>query len=386
VPITIQGHIAIPLMQKTSGFVQKVYWHEQIARLSPKKQKNGWLLTFLDKYLYHKPDQPIPYLACYCWDILLKNRDKEKQKKLINHLYVLIDNYNTYLHTSEYKKYAYRLSLFIKRHGFKSTQTNTVLNTLCIQAHHQPLESRAQKIITPALIVASVAGILVLGKYTTNFLQYLFSGLEQKEYLDIPRDLKNLEHCIITQPRSPNQSGLSCGYWTTFNSKSVQTLHLLGKKIEPKDIQQQAEQFLGFIEKGKQLEDTEIINIGNQLGLENLHLIRYDSTRATVDLTVPLSDEELALAATKQIKTLDNIVQQIKNSPNGIFHFACHLYKPPVFGWNFMRGIDHWVLISLIKQAGQKSYMIYLDSMNTPLCNNTLAHDIIVSLYTKLFT
>lgn len=219
----------------------------------------------------------------------------------------------------------------------------------------------------------------------------MFERIPQKPYLDIPKELENLEFCTIVHMTALPQTGVACGYFPTFNGKSIQDLHLQGKKIEPKDIQAQTEQFLGFIENGKQLEDLEITNMAHQMGLENLNLLRYDQNNKSVDLTVPLSDEDFETVATKPIKTINGVIQQIKNSPNGVFHFACHLYEPPappLFGLDIFktgRGIDHWVLISLIKQVGQKPQMIYLDSINKPLSNNQLAHTFIISLYNKLF-
>lgn len=383
--IPMHLHAATPMTHATQ-FFQKLYWHEQVARLSPKKQLKGWLLTSLIKHIQTKPDQAIPYAARFCWDILLKVRDREKREELIERLQLLINGYNASIHSPTQQKYVTRLTLFAKRYGVSSAQTNAVLASLRVQAQYEQLESRAQKIITPAIILAGVAGGIIIGKYAFDFIKQLFPGSTPQQkpdtvYLDIPKNLENLPHCKIEQWRANQQTNNGCGYNTTFNADGINQLVQKGQPFTPQDLQNHTQECLKNINEelknGAFQEDDVLHLIAEHLGLHNnFYILHYDKVQKTIGLNA-VEDGPAA------INPLQTLIGKIKASPNGIFHFACHVQIPIFFG---LSTVDHWTLLSLIKQAGQQPHMIYLDSLNAPLKNNEEATRITTLLYNKLFT
>ena len=165
----------------------------------------------------------------------------------------------------------------------------------------------------------------------------------------------------IQQIQVTQQTGSSCGYHAVYNATAVDTLALQGGQLTSAAIVQEARQYRNFIQRDAILGDT-IIHLANQVGTGNLYCVN--------------GRNGLAFAGSSQgsqegNQFLDDVVAQRQHAYPMIGHFVVNTG-------------GHWVTFSVVKQPGQETIILYMDSVNNPLARNRTAQAVGNALLVRL--
>lgn len=183
--------------------------------------------------------------------------------------------------------------------------------------------------------------------------------------LPIPRSLQALHgaavrHIIVTR-QGPNQ----CGSRSVANALAVQDLIRAGQPINSVNIRARAAHY-DHILISHVIETATVERLANRNGLVNAHTM----ARAPRALLGRGANTEFMIASTAhpEYNSLDRLVATFRTQPTTAAHILCNTG-------------GHWVAISIIKQEGQMPQILYMDSGNGPLKDNSVATGFIRYLY-----
>lgn len=187
---------------------------------------------------------------------------------------------------------------------------------------------------------------------------------------------------IVQLEARPQKGGTSCGYNAIFNAHAIQEIFdssdqtfdadfikaLTDSLFEQhhKGVDECALAMLETISDTHDITeaDRNILHKIDLLGTPNSYIIHSTGTNIKPGGALRNKDPEWKNA-------LENIKKR-----DGVCHVICHIGP---------EGGGHWVYIGIIKVAHQPVFILYLDSMNGLLINNSAAFGAVTNIYKKLY-
>lgn len=197
--------------------------------------------------------------------------------------------------------------------------------------------------------------------------------LEDEQYGTIIKLPENLGKLPVVHLKSIQQYDVvTCGSRATINAWALQTLINEGRSVTAQAIQDKAQEKEQWVpdETLEVGEITDLVNQlvihnknenGNTIGNDNVYILKYENGIESATSEVPFTKE--------QVQKHINLLKPLKQWS---LHFICNTG-------------NHWVLISLAKQADAKPVLLYLDSINTAVAEPLVAYHYIQELYATCF-
>jgi hypothetical protein len=163
----------------------------------------------------------------------------------------------------------------------------------------------------------------------------------------------------VTHLRVIDQKGVSCGYHAAFNAKALDTLISQGTDITGNSVQQEARQYLPYIQKGKELTTEDIMGLADLINLHNIYIVsckRHSIQSGGVHFDLK--------------QDYAGFLHTIHQRTTAIGHFICNTG-------------GHWVTFSIIKNAAGIQ-VFYMNSTNTPLEKDAIAQTLAGHIFEKL--
>ena len=182
------------------------------------------------------------------------------------------------------------------------------------------------------------------------------------EQLPLPARLQALGNATIIHCRVTQQGSNQCGSRSVANALAVQNIIMSGEALTPANIRAHASHFDGIL-INRVIEDNVVADLADTHGLENT-LIMAKIPKEQKGVNEPF----IVYSLDAQTHSLDALVENMLTNETMTAHIICNTG-------------GHWVLVTVIKQAGQKPTILYMDSGNAPLANNSIATDMIQYLY-----
>ena len=173
---------------------------------------------------------------------------------------------------------------------------------------------------------------------------------------DVPCELQNKR---FTHLQSKQQSKFTCGWWTLANALALQQLMNKNLPINAANIKTHAQ--INYNQMWKKhpnnnktgwLLGDKLTEIARSMQLTNLFIVtkyqptaqdRRNGTAKQVNFSNPFNNQ-----------TINQLIGAIEQQGQGIVNFAYF-------------NVNHWILMSMIKERGKPRRLVYLDSQNLPL-------------------
>lgn len=165
----------------------------------------------------------------------------------------------------------------------------------------------------------------------------------------------------IQQIQVTQQVGSSCGYHAVYNAKAVDTLAWQDRQLTSAVVIQEARQYRNRIQRDALLTDT-IIDLADDSDIANLYCINGRNGLAFAGSSAGSQEGN---------QFLGDIVAQGHHALPMIGHFVVNTG-------------GHWVTFSVVKQPGEETIILYMDSSNVPLARNRTAQAVGNALLVRL--
>jgi len=185
--------------------------------------------------------------------------------------------------------------------------------------------------------------------------------------MPLPMSLKRLEgisihHIVVTQ-----QGSNQCGSRSVANALAIQDLIMSGQSLNSSTIKAQASQYDRIL-INHTLEWFEVANLAHRNNLFNAHIMAR----------IPQKQKEavypyVIYSTDGQEHSLDDLAASLLTHETMTAHIICNTG-------------GHWVLVTIIKQEGKIPQMLYMDSGNGKLQDNSVATAFIHFLYNTCLT
>jgi len=183
-----------------------------------------------------------------------------------------------------------------------------------------------------------------------------------RDELPLPMSLRRLagvsiHHIVVTM-----QGSSQCGSRSVANALAVQDVIMSGQSLNSSTIRAQASQYDRIL-INHILEWAEVANLARRNNLFNAHImarIPKEQTEAVYPYVVYSTDG--------QEHSLDDLAASLLTHETMTAHVICNTG-------------GHWVLITIIKQEGHAPQMLYMDSCNGILQDDSAATAYICYLY-----
>jgi hypothetical protein len=174
----------------------------------------------------------------------------------------------------------------------------------------------------------------------------------------LPRSLQRLNRARICHLRVTQQTGNQCGSRSVANALAVQDVIGAGQALTALNIRAQAQHHNNIL-INRILSDREVSNLATRNHLMNGYIMS----------PIPGNLQHFAgYSIANNTQVLNSLIRNIRTQ---------HMIIAPII---FNTG-GHWVLITIIKMSGQTPQIIYMDSCNSPLQDNSVATLAINYLY-----
>lgn len=179
-----------------------------------------------------------------------------------------------------------------------------------------------------------------------------------QEEIPLPSLLKSSDytHVAISHMKITQQKENSCGHHAVANAWAIQELFKANAKIDKRAI----DEITGAIGSSTMSEIADITGFCEGLAIRNVYFQKYDNTQGIQPAGQLLDDQDL-----------DTTIKSFKSNPTGLIFFICHTQV-------------HWILVAVIKKENGKPQMLYLDSKNEPLTENSIGVKHIESIAKRL--
>ena len=185
------------------------------------------------------------------------------------------------------------------------------------------------------------------------------AGIDQ---LPLPASLQALGNVTIIHCRVTQQSGAQCGSRSIANALAIQEIIIAGEELAPANIRAHAARF-DHILINNAIDDDMIAALARNNHLFNAHIFAK-MPKEQLGAYEPYTMYSLDT----QAYSLDELIATILTTQTTAAHLICNTG-------------GHWVLVSIVKREGQKPTILYMDSCNAPLTDNSVATGMIHYLY-----
>jgi hypothetical protein len=193
-------------------------------------------------------------------------------------------------------------------------------------------------------------------------LQGLGGAVNPARALTIPRSLQDLDRAAIHPIEATQQTGVQCGSRAVANALGIQDCILAEQPLISANIRANASKY-DHILINQILEWNQVADLANENHLFNAHIMA--KTPSTQKNPV---NPYIVYSTDAQEYSLDNLVETMLTHPTFTAHVICNTG-------------GHWVLVTIIKQEGHIPQILYMDSCNGQLGDDSVATAYIHYLY-----
>ena len=188
------------------------------------------------------------------------------------------------------------------------------------------------------------------------------AGRAVPDQLPIPRALQILDRVTIRHIGVTQQGPNQCGSRSVANALAVQDIIMAGEPLTSANIRAHATPYDRIL-INRIIEWNEVADLARLNHLFNAHILGK-TPKEQLGATNPY----IVYSTDRQAHSLDEFIETLLIEPTITAHVICNTG-------------GHWVLVTIIKQEGQISQILYMDSCNSVLRDDSVATAYIQYLY-----